>query len=199
MSLQPADKKALTILAAVGLVMVAVIAIATTLLVRAHDESDPKISVSTGKTYLQVAPSYWCSLQMTDCRPAALSNEQIGALPVTALPVPLDRSLVLSVPAEIATKPWTLTALYATGAGIQPVTWVKTSGTSYTEVLESTPRRVLLGIEVKAFSAVVEDAPDGIESGQGSIPFRGHYAVDTAPEGFVITNQTVLPEVRGTA
>ncbi|GAA4738444.1 DUF2771 domain-containing protein [Gordonia alkaliphila] len=199
MSLQPADKKALTILAAVGAVMVIVIAVATALLVRAMPETDPKISVAAGTEYQQVSPSYWCTLQMDACRPAYLSLEQLAALPVTVFPVPIDESLVLSVPSEIATKPWTLTALYATSRGIQPVTWIKTTGDAYTEILPSTQHRVLLGIEVKPFSAVVEDAPDGLESGQGTIPFRGHYAVDTRPKGFSVTNETVLGEIRGTA
>lgn len=197
MSLQPADKKHLAALTAVVVVAVAIIAVATTLLVRGQPEADPQVSVASGRSLEQVEPTFWCDLEMTECRPRALSVEEIATLPVTQFPVPTGGSLTLSVPSEIAAAPWMLVAAYGTPEGVQPVTWIHQSGTTYTQVLDSTPERVLLGVEIKPFSTVVEDAPDGIESGQGDILFRGHYAVSTAPDGFTVANETELPAVRG--
>lgn len=197
MSLQPADKKHLAVLTAMVVVAVAIVAVATTLLVRGTPESDPQVSVATGRSLERVEPTFWCDLDMTQCHPRALSIEEIAALPVTQFPVPAGGSLSLSVPSEIATAPWMLVAAYATPEGVQPVTWIHRSGTTYTQVLESTPDRVLLGVEIKPFSTVLEDAPDGLESGQGDILFRGHYAISTAPDGFTVGNETELPAVRG--
>lgn len=197
MSLQPADKKGLAIAAAVIVAAVAIVAVATTLLVRGQTEADPAVSVAAGRSLEQVEPTFWCTLDMTECRPRALSVEEIAELPVTEFPVSSGERLTLSVPSQIATAPWMLTAAYATPEGVQPVTWIHQSGSTYTQVLESTADRVLLGVEIKPFSTVVEDAPDGIESGQGEILFRGHYAVSTAPDGFTVANETELPAIRG--
>ena len=198
MSLQPSDKKTLAITATVVVVAAAIIAVATTLLVRSTPHADPQVSVAAGPHYAQISPTYFCDVKMEDCRPRFLSNEEIAQLPQAQFPVETGQSLTLSVPEDIASGPWELTAIYATPAGIAPKQWWHRSGTTYTQVLESTPERTLLGIEIKPASAVLIDAPDGVESGQGEFLFRGHYSVATAPVGYPgPANRTELPVERG--
>lgn len=198
MSLQPADKKSLTILVAGVLAVVAVIAVATTLLVRGSTEAEPRLSLASGRSLLQLEPTFLCDVKMESCHPRALSEAELAAQPPVDFPVPVGGTLTLSVPQDIASGPWLLTALYATPEGLQPVQWFHLSGTTYTQVLESTADKTLLLVEVKPASGVVIDAPEGLESGQGDILFRGHYAATTAPEGFVApANPTELPLVRG--
>lgn len=197
MAIQPSDKKALTALAAAALAMLAVIAIATTLLVRGHTDESPTISAASGDQIERVAPSYWCDAKMEKCTPRFLSLEEISQVPPARLAVPVGGKLSVSVPSEISSHPWTMLAEYATPAGIAQTLWIHQSGTAFTQVLESTPDRVLLTVELAPFSAVVKDAPGGVESGEGDILFRAHYGIDTSPEGFTVLNPTPLPAERG--
>lgn len=186
MTLQPADKKAVAILAAAVAAAIAIIAVATTLLVRNQVTPPPAITVGTDRSIEQVEPTVWCDLQLTECTPRPMSLEEIAAQPTAVLPVAVGSSLSLSVPHQVAAGPWVLTATYATPGGIDFQQWIHRSGTMSTQRLESTPDRVLLGIEVKPFSVRVFDAPEGLESGRGEIAIRAHYAVRTVPEGYVV-------------
>ncbi len=71
------------------------------------------------------------------------------------------------------------------------------SDSLYTMELTSTPRRVLLGVDVQSVATVLENSPDGLNSPDGSILMRGIFSVDTRPEGFVVRNVTELADVRG--
>ncbi|GAC58774.1 hypothetical protein GOHSU_50_00020 [Gordonia hirsuta DSM 44140 = NBRC 16056] len=199
MSLQPADKKALTWLAVAVAAAVAIVAVATTLLVRGHTAEPPRISVGADRQLERIAPTFWCDLEMQDCRPRAMSSEELAQLPTQSFPVPIGSSLSLSVPTEIAESPWMLTALYAGPDGVQEVTWFHRSKTTYTQLLPSTPDRVLQIVMVRPFSRVLIDAPDGPESGQGDILFRGQYTIETAPIGFSVPNATELPAINANA
>lgn len=186
MNLQPAEKKALAILMAAVVAAVAIIAVATTLLVRGSPDPLPQITVGTGRSIDRVEPTVWCDVKLTECTPRPMNIEEIAEQPLTVFPVPIGATLSLSVPHQVYEGPWMLTASYATENGVELQTWIHRSGTMATQLIESTPERVLLGIEVKPFSVVVFDAPNGLESGQGEIGFRGHYAVRTVPEGYVV-------------
>lgn len=196
MSLQPRDTKPLIALAAAA-VMLAVIVVATTLLVRGHTETSPQISAASGSRLERVSPSYWCDPKMEKCTPRFLSMEEIRQIPPARLAVPIGGALSVSVPTEISAHPWALLAEYATPAGIAQVIWIHQSGTAFTQILKSTPNRVLLTVELSPFSAVLKDAPEGVESDQGDILFRAHYAIDTTPDGFTVADETPLPAERG--
>lgn len=202
MSLQPNDKKALGIAAAVIAAMVVVIAVATTLLVRGTDKPLPEVSLQTGRDYERLAPTFWCDVKLAKCTPRALSQEEIALAPVARFPVAVGDRLTLSVPSSIATGPWTLIAAYATPKGIEQVNWIHMPGSTFTQILQSRPGAVLLGLQIESLSAVVSDpgpggAEAGIESGQGDILVRGHYAVDTVPAGFTPSSTVELPPRRG--
>ncbi len=182
MTLQPSDKRALTLLTAAVVAALAIIVVATALLVRGQHSPPPALTVGTDRSIAQVEPTVWCDLKLTECIPRPMSMAEIAAQPVTVLPVAIGSTLSLSVPHQVSEGPWMLTATYATPTGIDFQEWLHRSGTMATQRLESSPDRVLLGIEVKPFSTVIYDAPDGLESGQGEIGFRGHYAVRTVPE-----------------
>ncbi len=191
------DSKILIVLTAAAVAMLAVVVVATTLLVRGHTESSPKITVASGTQLERIAPSYWCDAKLEECHPRLMSLEELRQVPPARLAVPIGDTLSISVPSEISAHPWAMLAEYATPAGIAQVIWIHQSGTMFTQVLESTPDRVLLTVELSPFSAVLKDAPEGVESDQGDILFRAHYAVDTTPVGFTVTNETPLPAERG--
>ncbi|MFZ2512817.1 MAG: DUF2771 family protein [Gordonia sp. (in: high G+C Gram-positive bacteria)] len=185
MTLQPADKKALAILTAAVVAALAIIVVATTLLVRGHVAPPPSITVGTDRSLERVEPTVWCDLKLTECTPRPMNLAEIAVQPVTVLPVAVGSTLSLSVPHQIFEGPWLLTATYATPEGLDFQQWIHRSGTMATQRLASTPDRVLLGIEVKPFSAVIYDTADSLD--QGEIGFRAHYAVRTAPTGYVVS------------
>lgn len=197
MSLQPSDKKALLSITGVAAVVVVVIAVATTFLVRGHDAPPPALSLATGEKLVRAEPTFWCDAKMTDCEPFD-PRKLDGEVPfkVASAPVAVGDTLILSVPGEVAEGPWVLVAEYATPKGLVRQQWIHRSGTMYTQKLPSTPDRVLLGIEVTPLSAVVLNAPGGLESGDGEILGRGIYSARTAPPGFQPKNTAELPAER---
>ncbi|WP_298446294.1 DUF2771 family protein [Gordonia sp. (in: high G+C Gram-positive bacteria)] len=198
MSLQPSDKKALTILAAAVAAAVVVIAVATTLLVVNTAKPEPKVSLAAGKSYTRLAPTFWCDVKLTECTPRLMSDEEIAALPVDRLPVAIGDALTVSVPSEVSDGPWILIASYATPRGVTQQDWLHLPDTTYTQTLPSTRDRVLLGIEIQPLSARVtgtgnDDIEAAINAGRGDIAARGHFAVSTVPDGFTVPASDETP------
>ncbi|MGB3301973.1 DUF2771 family protein [Gordonia sp. (in: high G+C Gram-positive bacteria)] len=193
--LQPGDKKALAILGAVIVAALVIIAGATTLLVRGHEKPLPTVAFQAGDDLTQASTPLWCSATMTDCK-FARANGDVSPI-VADHAVAIGDQAVISVPKEVADGPWALIAEYATKQGIQRVQYLHMPNEMFTQVLRSEPDRVLLGIEVSAISAVMEQVPGQPESTDGDLAIRGVFAVRTLPVGFQIPNMTELPGVKG--
>lgn len=196
--LQPGDKKVLAKLIAAAAVVVVAIAALTTVLVVTGDDADhpPTVSVQAGDELVRAEPNYWCEIDMTGCTP--VDPRQVDELPVAVqrAPAPVGSTVLVSVPHEIAAGPWMAIAQYSTPRGTYRVFDVQRSESTYTKKFVSEPGAVLLGIEVWSVSTVLQDAPQGIESEDGSILMRGSYTIDTVPDGFTIPNATALPDIR---
>ncbi|MBM7367493.1 DUF2771 family protein [Gordonia hydrophobica] len=193
--LQPGDKKALTIIGAVVVAALVIIAGATALLVRGHEKPVPALSFQAGDHLSRVEPSFWCSAKMDECT-GVVSNT--GNVRVVDHPVPVGSTAMLSVPAEVSGSPWTLLAEYATPRGLLRVQWVHLPDTKYTQVLKSTPNRVLIGAEVSVISAVQVPIPGQPANAEGGdLLLRGVYSIRTLPIGFEVRNQTPLAGERG--
>ncbi|MFT3716009.1 MAG: DUF2771 family protein [Gordonia sp. (in: high G+C Gram-positive bacteria)] len=199
MSLQPQDRKALAVLAATAVAVVALIAGLTTVLVKTvHHDDLPQVSVAADGHGLRADPVFWCDLKLTECKP--FDPRPLPEIPITPVgfPVATGSTLTLSVPEEVSAGPWSLVAQYSTPKGLQAVQWIHHSGTTFTQLLPSTPDRVLMGVEITPLSAVLEDTtPEGFESGQGSLLPRAMYSIKTAPGGYTVPNETELPGIRG--
>lgn len=196
--LHPGDKKVLTRLAAAVAAVVVAIAAVTTILMVTGDDADelPTVSVQAGDDLVHAEPSYWCEVDMTDCRP--VDPRQVETLPVNVVraPAPIGSSVLVSVPEEIADGPWMSTAQYATPRGVYRVVGIEPSASTFTKKFTSRPGAVLLGIEVWSVSTVLQNSPNGIASLDGSILMRGTYTIDTVPDGFEIPNPAELPDRR---
>ncbi|MCF8568872.1 DUF2771 domain-containing protein [Gordonia sp. HY002] len=196
--LHSGDKKVLAKLAAAVAVVVVAIAVVTTVLMATADDSEtlPTVSVQAGDELVRAEPSYWCALDMTDCRPT--DPRQVETLPVNVVraPAPIGSTVLVSVPHEVAEGPWMAIAQYATPRGVYRAIDVEPSERTYTKKFPTRPDAVLLGVEVWSVSTVLQNAPDGIESLDGSILMRGTYTIDTVPDHFQIPNSTELPDRR---
>ena len=198
MNLQPQEKKTLAILAAGAVAMLAVIAVATTLLVRGHHEELPRISLTADRHNVRAEPVFWCDVKLTDCKP--FDPRPLPEIPIDPVdfPVTAGKTLTLSVPQEVAEGPWALVAQYSTPRGLQATQWIHHSESTFTQVLKTSPDRVLMGVEITPLSAVLEDAtPESFEAGQGSLLPRAMYSIKTAPTGYTVPNETELPAQRG--
>ncbi|NLG46859.1 DUF2771 family protein [Gordonia sp. (in: high G+C Gram-positive bacteria)] len=191
--MQPGDKKALAIIGSVVVAALVIIAVATTLLVRGSEKPLPTVAFQAGDHLSHVEPSFWCSVKMDECEGVGPNGE--FNLRIVDHPVPVGGRAVLSVPHDIQSGPWSLVAEYATPNGIQRVSWLHMPDTKYTQVLESTPDRVLLGVEIGPLAAYQEKIP-GQQVG-GDILYRGVYAIRTLPVDFRIRNDAPLPDQRG--
>ena len=194
--LQPGDKKALTILGAVVVAALVVLAGTTALLLRGHEKPVPTVSLQAGDDLVRMESGFWCSAKMTDCTPADPRQVEVKTN-IYRVPAPIGKKVMITVPGEIAAGPWTTVAEFATPVGLQRVLWLHAPDSLYTQVIESTPDRVLTAVEVSAFSGVQIDSPQGVESAEGSILMRGTFSANTKPDGFEIENTTQLPDVRG--
>lgn len=192
--MQPGDKKALTIIGAVVIAAVVIIAGATTLLVRGHEKPVPTLSFQAGDDLSRVEPSFWCSPKMDACVGVPSNN---GDVRVVDHPVPIGSEAMLSVPTEVSSSPWTLLAEYATPRGLVRAQWIHLPDTKYTQVLKSTPNRVLIGVEVSVISAVQVPMPGQPANAEGGdLLLRGVYSIRTLPIDFKIKNSTPLPGER---
>lgn len=196
--LHSGDKKVLAKLAAVVAVVVVAIAAVTTVLVTTADDTDsaPTVSVQAGEDLVRAEPSYWCAVDMTDCHPTDPRRVQTLPVNVVRAPAPIGSSVLVSVPQEVAEGPWMAITQYATPRGVYRVIDVEPSESTYTKKFQSRPDAVLLGVEVWSVSTVLQNAPDGIESLDGSILMRGTYTIDTVPDDFRVPNSTELPDRR---
>ncbi|MCF8586862.1 DUF2771 family protein [Gordonia liuliyuniae] len=195
--LQPGDKKVLAKLtAAVAVVVVAIAALTTVLVVTDNSDPLPTVSVQAGDDLVRAEPDYWCEIDMTDCRPADPRRVQQLPVNVQRAPAPIGSTVLVSVPHEVADGPWMAIAQYATPRGTYRVFDVEPSESTFTKKFVSRPDAVLLGIQVWSVSTVLQDAPDGMDSLDGSILMRGTYTIDTVPDGFTIPNSTELADRR---
>lgn len=183
MALQDRDKTALKFLVPATALAAVIIVVATALLVRGADEPSPQLSLATGDGLVHVAPAYWCDAELTECRPHAPTAEDIAAITSTPAPVAIGKTLVLSVPAEVADGPWSLQATYWTPQGLELREWVHRSGATFSQSLESTADRVLLGVEIKPITVV--QAPAGDEMTDDFLA-RAIFSANTTPKGFEV-------------
>ncbi|EGD54230.1 DUF2771 family protein [Gordonia neofelifaecis] len=194
--MQPADKKALTIIGAVVVAALVIIAGATALLVSGHEKPLPTVSFQAGDDLTRAEPSYWCSVQMDDCR--GVDARGRFKLRTYDHPVAVGERVTLSVPKEVASGPWTLIAEYATPRGIQRVMWLHMPDTMYTQILHSEPRRVLMGVEISSISAYREKTPGmGGDTLDADFSIRGTFSIRTLPVDFRIFSTRELPDQRG--
>ncbi|GEE01097.1 hypothetical protein nbrc107696_15430 [Gordonia spumicola] len=195
--LQPGDKKALAILAAAVTTALVLIAGLTAVMVSDSEDQLPTVSVQTTETLVRAQPNYWCEPDMTGCSPVDPRTAKSVPLQIARATTPIDTTLMLTVPKDVAVGPWFLYAQYATPTGVQRVVTFNRSDDVFTTTLTSTRDRVLLGIDVQSVATVFEDSPNGIESPDGSIFMRATFTIDTRPDGYVVRNTTELPDVRG--
>ncbi|ALG83798.1 DUF2771 family protein [Gordonia phthalatica] len=196
--LQPGDKKALAIIGAVVVAALVIIAGATALLVRGHEKPLPTVALTAEDGLAQVEPSFWCSEKLTDCRNLQLNADGTPVIRTVDHPVRIGDETWVSVPEEISSSPWALLAEFATPRGLERVQWIHLPDEKSTQVLKSTPDRVLIGIEVSVVSAVQLPAPGQKEAtDEGDFPFRGVFSVRTLPVGFDIPNKTPLDGTQG--
>ena len=189
------DKKALTrVGAAVVVVIVAIAALTAVLVATSDDDPLPTVSVLTDDGLVRAEPGYWCEVDLTDCRPA--DPRQVEQLPikVTRAPAPIESTVSVSVPSEVADGLGWAIAQYATPRGVQRVTSLERPGETFTTKFHSRAEAVLLGIEVWSASTVLQDAPQGLDSPDFSVLMRGIFTIDTVPDGFQVTNPTELPD-----
>ena len=203
--LQPGDKKALAIIGAVVVAMLVVVAGATALLVRGHEKPFPELSFQAGDSLTRVETPRWCTAKMDECRGAPLRPSADPAQKVEYPsetfdhPVPIGSKATLSVPGEIAGAPWSVIAQFATPKGVQTVQWLHLPDTMHTQVFESTPDRVLIGIEVQVISAARATVPGQPQANpdEADLLIRGIFSILTMPEGFRIPDETPLGAVSG--
>ncbi|WP_035720240.1 DUF2771 family protein [Gordonia shandongensis] len=190
--LQPGDKKALGVLGAVVAASLAIIVGATAFLVTGAEKPLPKVSVQAGDHLTRVEPGFWCSVTMDSCH--GRDDQGKIKLRIYQHPVAVGEQVSVSVPIEVSDGPWFLTAEFATPRGVQREVWYHSPDTAFTQLLDSEPDRVLLGIDISPISAVyIEATPT---SPDGDFLPRGNFAVNTSPDGYKVTNTTPLPDVR---
>lgn len=192
--MQPGDKKALGIIGAVVIAALVIIAGATALLVRGHEKPIPTVAFQAGDHLTEAEPSYWCSVNMDDCR--GVDAKGRFKLRTYDHPVAVGERVTLSVPKEIAEGPWALIAEYATPRGIVRVLYPHMPSTLYTQILHSEPGRVLMGVELSSISARQEQIPGQPESTDGDLGIRGTFSIRTLPLNFRILNTTPLDDER---
>ncbi len=163
------EKKALSIIAIVVVLFVAVVGTSVFLLTRnaAHDDQ-PYLHVAVGDELHTVDPRWWCDLMLTVCDPEITApNETV------TVPVPVGSTIMLTVSSEIAQGPWNLAAVYQTPRGIIEDEQQQGADDTFTLTLRSEPDRVLVGFTVISASARLTPADDVLP--------RGELAVQTAP------------------
>lgn len=170
MNLSATEKKFLAI-GMVALVLFAgiVVGAATLLANTGKTDERPHVQIAVGDTLTKVDPLIWCDVLMRECDPPYNSR---ATRSTAKAPVTVGQSAVVSVPAEIATGPWSLVAEYYTPHGYVRDERILPSNSQYTVVLHSTLERTLVTIQIQAPSAV--ETPDGFI-------VRGTFSVDTTP------------------
>lgn len=174
MQLNSGEKKALTIFAVVAVVFVIVVGISVYFLTSdaRSDDGRPDIELSVGDQTIEMAPSRWCDVEVTECDPAALTD-----MTITELPVPIGETITMTVPEEIYDIPWrTILQFSANGEDVQEAAQYTPGETRELEIFSS-PDKVLVNIEVQLPSAVAD------ADGSNNVA-RALYAINTIPEGF---------------
>lgn len=164
------EKKALSIIAIVVVLFVAVVGTSVFLLTRnaAHDDQ-PYLHVAVGDELHTVDPRWWCDLMLTACDPEITAPRETATVPV-----PVGSTVMLTVSSEIAQGPWNLAAVYQTPRGLVEDEQPQGSDSTYTLTLRSVPDRVLIGFTVISASARLSPADEVLP--------RGELAVQTAPD-----------------
>lgn len=178
MQLNSSEKKTLTIIAAVAVVFVVIVGVTVAVLTHgSHEEKDrPYLQLAIGDRLTRVDPAQMCDVFLKNCEPARVADVH-----VPKIPVPVGDAVVLSVSNSIAEFPWKLVTQYWTPGGPVEDTEQYGSGTTYSEVLHSSPDRILINIEVQLPSVVpVSGVPD---EDSADTYARGYLAADTTPEG----------------
>jgi hypothetical protein len=171
--LRSGERKALVIFVVVVVAFVSVVGGTVALLTdgfAGHDEDDhpPKVALAVGGTLTRIEPARWCSVDLSDCSPARMED-----MKVPRVPVEVGESVVLSVPASIAERPWNIVAEYLTPHGSARDGGIRTSGSTYTMVLHSRPDYILTTIEIQLPSIRLD--ADGVPVARAII------AADTRP------------------
>ncbi|MDS1116071.1 DUF2771 family protein [Gordonia westfalica] len=165
------EKKALSIIAIVVVVFVAVVGTSVFFLTRDDDKNhEPYLHLAVGDQLHTIEPRWWCNLMLTSCDP-----EFTAKRPTAKVPVPVGTTVMLTVSSEIADGLWNLLAVYRTPDNLADEVEYKhtTPGERYSMTLESTPDRVLLGVTVVPASARLDQNDELLP--------RGELAVETAP------------------
>lgn len=170
----PGEKKAIAIIAAVAVAFVVVVAAGVGILVAGNTgehKDDAYIQLAVGGDLHTVQPARWCDVFVRECTPPRDQPQRT----TPRVPIPLNSTALLSVSETVAKAPWNLTTLYWTPQGLVEDESPQASNTTYTVALRSRPDRVLLGVTITAASAVATN-PDG-----STDIARGIIAADTAP------------------
>ena len=164
------EKKALSIIAIVVVLFVAVVGTSVFLLTRdaAHDD-EPYLHLAVGDELHTVDPRWWCDLMLTECDPEITAPRE-----TVTVPVPVGSTIMLTVSSEIAQGPWNLAAVYQTPRGLVEDEQPQGSDSTHTLTLRSVPDRGLIGFTVIAASARLSPADEVLP--------RGELAVQTAPD-----------------
>lgn len=181
MQLNPGEKKAVAIIAAVAVAFVLIVGGSVAFLTKdswsgkqqfgAIDRGDHLyVQLAVGDRLIRVEPTRMCDVFLKECRPAGESD-----ITPTRVPVTPGDSIMVSVSEGIARWPWKLVVQVLTPHGLEGTEIPFESGSKRTTVLHSTPDRVILIVEVALPSAVKASESDYIS--------RGVFSVDTKPEG----------------
>ncbi|MFW0795944.1 DUF2771 family protein [Gordonia sp. CPCC 205515] len=181
MHLNSGEKKTLAIIAAIVVAFVVVVGATVAVLTKdtwsgdGHDD-EGYLQLAIGDDLVRVEPAKWCDVLVRECDPPGAELR-----PSPHEPIPAGESALMSVSQEIAESPWVLYLMYADRNGKiinpEPEGIAQRSDSTYTQVLRSTPDRVLINVEVQPLSAVTE--------GDDYVA-RGILSVNTTPEGFTV-------------
>ncbi|MDL9948849.1 DUF2771 family protein [Gordonia sp. ABSL11-1] len=176
MNLNSGEKKALTVIAAVVVAFVVVVGGTVVFLTKdswsedstSHD--DMYLQLAVGDRLIRVDPTRMCDVFLKNCEP-----EQLTDMRIQRVPVPVGETVMLSVSQGIAEWPWNLVVQYLTPNGPDGTSVPMRSNSTYTTVLQSTPDRVLINVEVQVPSAVADAGTDNVIA-------RGFLAANTTPD-----------------
>ena len=180
MNLNPGEKKALAIIAAVVVAFVVVVGGTVAFLTKDSWSDDPTshddmyLQMAVGDRLVRVEPTRMCDVFLKNCAPDKLTD-----MTIERVPVPVGESVMLSVSQGIAEWPWNLVVQFLTPNGPDGTSVPMRSNSTYTTVLQSTPERILINVEVQVPSAISDAGTDNVIA-------RGFLAANTTPENLQV-------------